>query len=142
MPHFILQKTPKKTKHATTKKQTPREAAPAFGCPAAGSVDTCPSDPGADSTSNFMQYTDDACMSAFSQGQVARMAALWKQYRASASAAADGVAAEAGVAEGEAVAPAAASNDQQQPESGRSGSSSPDEPQQPQRRRRRVARGG
>lgn len=73
---------------------TPREASPAFGCPARGSVDTCPSDPGADSTSNFMQYTDDACMSSFTPGQVARMAALWRQYRATEPAPA--VAAESG----------------------------------------------
>jgi hypothetical protein len=111
------------------KNQTPRESGPAFGCPSRGSVDTCPSDPGADSVSNFMQYTDDACMSSFTPGQVARMSALWRQYRGTAP---------------PPPAVMAAEDQQQQLESGSTdaGRAEAAAPPPPRRRRRVTTRGG
>ena len=57
---------------------TPPEASPAFGCPT--ERDTCPA-PGLDPITNFMDYSDDACMVEFSSGQAARMQAAWVAYR-------------------------------------------------------------
>jgi hypothetical protein len=60
---------------------TPYEAAPNFGCPAAPAADTCPSLPGVDPIRNFMDYTDDACMFQFTAGQSTRMSNHWTAYR-------------------------------------------------------------
>ncbi len=49
---------------------TPPESSPAFGCPQGR--DTC-SDAGRDPIRNFMDYSDDACMRKFSNGQGARI---------------------------------------------------------------------
>jgi hypothetical protein len=46
------------------------EATPAYGCPQLR--DTCPT-PGLDPVWNFMDYTDDACMTGFTSGQSARL---------------------------------------------------------------------
>ena len=46
------------------------EALPAYGCPQYR--DTCPT-PGLDPVWNFMDYTDDACMTGFTPGQLTRM---------------------------------------------------------------------
>jgi hypothetical protein len=59
---------------------TPAEASPAFGCPVGR--DTCAS-PGLDPTSNYMDYTDDACMNEFTGDQAARMAWAVSTYRPS-----------------------------------------------------------
>ena len=53
---------------------TPFEASPAFGCPKMR--DTC-AQPGLDPTENFMDYTDDACMYAFTADQADRMQMAW-----------------------------------------------------------------
>jgi hypothetical protein len=58
---------------------TPPESSPAFGCPA--SRDSCKTKAGLDPTENFMDYTDDACMWAFSSGQAARASDQWNAYR-------------------------------------------------------------
>jgi hypothetical protein len=58
---------------------TASERSPAFFCPVGR--DSCKGDAGVDPIENFMDYTDDACMYAFTAGQNARMEALSAQYR-------------------------------------------------------------
>jgi len=59
---------------------TPAEAVPAFRCPTG--QDSCAADAGLDPIENFMDYSYDDCMYAFSRGQAARMDAVWKAFRA------------------------------------------------------------
>jgi len=61
---------------------TPAEKAANYGCPPLGSVDSCPSDPGPDPVTNFMDYVYDACMNNFTPGQFSRIQAQWNSYRA------------------------------------------------------------
>ncbi len=58
---------------------TPAERSPAYGCPAGR--DSCRRDPGPDPVFNFMDYTDDACMTEFTAGQAFRADSLSLIYR-------------------------------------------------------------
>jgi len=62
-------------------KDTPAERSAAFGCPVGRDSCSRPRQTGADPITNFMDYTDDACMNTFSGGQVSRMDSLHQQYR-------------------------------------------------------------
>ena len=58
---------------------TPAEASPSYSC--SSDRDTCTAD-GLDPVTNFMDYSPDACMFAFTPGQAERMSLAWDTYRA------------------------------------------------------------
>jgi hypothetical protein len=58
---------------------TPAEAKPSYACEIGR--DTCPS-PGADPVQNYMDYSEDNCLSQFTAEQRKRMTAQWNLYRA------------------------------------------------------------
>lgn len=60
---------------------TAAEKSPAFGCPTGR--DSCARLAGLDPIENFMDYTDDACMFLFSNGQHSRMQQITATYRPS-----------------------------------------------------------
>jgi hypothetical protein len=58
---------------------TPAEAQPFFGCSFL-QPDTCPA-PGLDPIFNYMDYSDDACLTEFTPGQTARMMQMLSTFR-------------------------------------------------------------
>lgn len=58
---------------------TPSEKSAAFGCPTGR--DSCVGVAGLDPITNYLDYTDDACMFVFSSGQTSRMQTAWMTYR-------------------------------------------------------------
>lgn len=60
---------------------TAAEKSPAFGCPLNRNTCTGGKYPGNDPIHNYMDYSDDACMSEFSTGQAARIAQQTTKYR-------------------------------------------------------------
>lgn len=58
---------------------TPAEQSPAYGCPV--NRDSCATLAGVDPIYNFLDYSDDACMSEFTPAQDARMDASFSSYR-------------------------------------------------------------
>ncbi|KAB8664817.1 hypothetical protein FH972_026242 [Carpinus fangiana] len=59
---------------------TPAQKNATRGCPVG--ADSCPGRRGLDSITNFMDYSYDACMTEFTQGQKKRMFRSYKKYRA------------------------------------------------------------
>lgn len=60
---------------------TPFEASPAFGCPVGRDSCTGKGKNGVDPISNFMDYTEDACMTNYTPGQFTRMQKMLTAYR-------------------------------------------------------------
>jgi hypothetical protein len=61
---------------------TPAMKVPTSGCPADGTKDTCPRDPGFDPIHNFMDYSYDQCYTELTQGQAERSHDYWLAFRA------------------------------------------------------------
>ena len=64
---------------------TPAERSPASGCPTNRNTCTGTAFPGNDPVKNFMDYSDDACMTEFSTGQSRRAVDAWAAYRTPAA---------------------------------------------------------
>ncbi|EPS35952.1 hypothetical protein H072_10578 [Dactylellina haptotyla CBS 200.50] len=65
---------------------TPAEGTPTDGCPEGKDTCTGVAYPGLDPIHNFMDYSDDACLTQFTPGQTVRIYQTWDRYRAPAKA--------------------------------------------------------
>ncbi|HEX6681440.1 MAG TPA: zinc metalloprotease [Candidatus Limnocylindrales bacterium] len=61
---------------------TPAQGIPTSGCPADGTNDTCPREPGFDPIHNYMDYSYDQCYEELTAGQTARARDFWQEFRA------------------------------------------------------------
>lgn len=61
---------------------TPAQGIPTSGCPADGTQDTCPREPGFDPIHNFMDYSYDQCYQELTPGQTERAHDYWLAFRA------------------------------------------------------------
>src|SRR5262249_16675203 len=59
---------------------TPFEATPAAGCPI-GRRSNCPNETRDDPVKNYMDYSDDSCMTEFTKGQISRLQDMVAAYR-------------------------------------------------------------
>lgn len=59
---------------------TPVQSVATTGCPT--SQDSCPDYPGVDSIHNYMDYSDDNCLTEFTEGQETRIHNIWTNVRA------------------------------------------------------------
>ncbi len=62
---------------------TPAQQSPSVGCPI--NNDSCPFSPGLDPSDNYMDYSNDICLTNFSRGQIIRMTGSFESYRNSIS---------------------------------------------------------
>jgi len=61
---------------------TPAQGMSTTGCPADGTQDTCPREPGFDPIHNYMDYSWDPCYTELTQGQADRAHDFWLEFRA------------------------------------------------------------
>jgi len=61
-------------------KDTPYENVPNYGCPSVN-PDTCPKSKGLDPIHNYMDYSDDICLTQFTPGQAERASSQFALYR-------------------------------------------------------------
>lgn len=62
---------------------TPNQAGPTYGCPEGELYDICSPDPPGIMYQNYLDYTDDACMNLFTEGQKNKMRSVIETKRAS-----------------------------------------------------------
>jgi hypothetical protein len=60
---------------------TPAQKSPTVGCPMSKRPDTCTLKPGIDMINNYMDYSPDSCINAFTLGQIKLMTASLRLYR-------------------------------------------------------------
>lgn len=79
LPSFLQLRNGCKSRQGDDISDTPAEKTSASGCPIGR--DTCSNIAGADPIHNFMDYSDDACLTEFTPQQAEKMQAMWATYR-------------------------------------------------------------